>query len=293
MELNLFRRVLWHLNRSPGRYAVKAALRALHRGEMAARRREAAALTRSEAVLDAARSLARDGYVRADALVPLAAREALATAVDDAVRTPHHGTSVFGAHKDIWTSAVESQMVDGQLRTDHPFVRFALNPEVLALLAEHYGELPRLDYVAVTRSLPAGPELRFSQLWHRDYDDVRVVKLFVYLTDVSEAADGPFTFIPAPASRQVKPGLRSHRSDAALGQPLNHAVSLTGPRLTAFVVETSRCYHMGSRVAEGHERVMFTATYISAPRIFPERPRNFFAPNGAETPVERRLLLPG
>jgi hypothetical protein len=293
MELNVFRRVLWHLNRSPGRHAVKAALRALNRDEMAARRREAGRIPRSEAVLDAARSLARDGYVRADALIPIAEREALATAVDEAVRTPHHGSSVFGAHKDIWASAVEGQMVDGQLPTDHPFVRFALNSQILALVAEHYGELPRLDYVSVTRSLPAGPELRFSQLWHRDYDDVRVVKLFVYLTDVNDAADGPFTFIPAPASQRVKPGLRSHLPDAALGAPLSQAVSMTGPRLTSFMVETSRCYHMGSRLAEGHERVMFTATYISAPRIFPERPRNFVALNGTETALARRMLLPG
>ena len=51
---------------------------------------------------------------------------------------------------------------------------------------------------------------------------------------------------------------------------------IIAPRLSAFAVETSRCLHMGSRVAQGHERLLFTATYTTAPRVFGSG--NGFAP---------------
>ena len=287
----ILRRLLWHLNRSPAKGMIKYGLRKIHRRELRERKALARQLQVTQEAAAVARSVRADGYSHADGLLTLGSRESLAAAVLGAKGTSVRGSKAFGAHKDFWTHVLESQMVDGSLPVSSPFVQFALQPAVIGALAHIYGEIPRLDYVTVTHSRPSGPELKYSQLWHRDYDDVKVIKLFVYLTDVEEG-DGPFTFVPGPVSDKVGFMLRSHRPDGEMERVLDveKAVSIKGPRLTSFMVETSRCFHMGSRVADGHGRLMYTATFISAPRIYPERPRPFFKLDGSETPLERALL---
>jgi hypothetical protein len=294
MRHRVFRRILWHLNRTPAAKAIKVTRRAFARPEVAERRALARTLARGPEAAAIAANLRRDGYSRADALIAPESLAALDRAVRSKLDAPKTGASVFGDHKDIWRHLLDAELVDGSLPADSPFARFALQPTLLAGLAEYYGELPRLDYVTVTYSGPAEGELRFSQLWHRDYDDTRVVKLFVYLTDVGDE-DGPFTFLPGPHSDRVGFSARSHRPDAAIAArvDLGAAVRMIAPRLSAFLVETSRCLHMGSRVAPGHERLMYTATFISAPPIFPERPRPFFRLAGSESAVERRVLSAG
>jgi hypothetical protein len=294
MKHSLFRRLWWHVNRTPAQKAIKAARRAVARGELAERRALARTLDRTPEAAAVAANLRRDGYSRADALIAPESLAALDRAVRPKLGAPKAGGSVFGDHKDIWQQLLDGDMVDGSLPADSPFARFALQPALLAALADHYGELPRLDNVTVTHSGPAEGALRFSQLWHRDYDDTRVVKLFVYLTDVGDE-DGPFTFLPGPYSDRVGFSARSHRPDAAIAArtDLGAAVRMIAPRLSAFLVETSRCLHMGSRVAPGHHRLMYTATFISSPRIFPERPRPFFRLAGSESAVERRVLTAG
>jgi hypothetical protein len=289
----VFRRILWHVNRTPAAKAIKAARRATARAEVAERRALGQTLPRTPESSAVAANLRRDGFSRVDALIEPESLEALARAAGKTGEAAG-SRSVFGGNKDHWRHLLDAHLVDGSLPADNPLARFALQEPVLAALAEYYGELPRLDYVTVTYSGPVEGELRFSQLWHRDHDDTRVVKLFVYFTDVGEE-DGPFTFLPASESDKVGFSRHSHRPDAAVAAraDLGKAVRMTGPRLSAFLVETSRCLHMGSRVAAGHERVMYTATFISSPRIFPERPKPFFRLAGSESAVERRVLLPG
>jgi hypothetical protein len=291
----LFRRILWHVNRTPLAKVIKFARRQTHRRELSLRRQLARELPVLPAAKAVARNLRENGYSDVTGLIPLASREMLAGAVAEAGRPPASGgTSSYATRKDFWVHVLESEMVDGSLPASSPYARFALQPEVLSVLSEIYGELPRLSYVAITRSLPTESDYQISQLWHRDYDDTRVIKLFVYLTDVGEG-DGPFTFLPAPISDQVGFTLRSHQSDERIGRSvdLGQAVSMSGPKLTAFMVETSRCLHMGSRVEAGHSRLMYTATYVSAPAIYPERQKPFFKLAGSETPLERCALHSG
>src|SRR5262249_25595044 len=171
------------------------------------------------------------------------------------------------------------------------FVRFALQPAIVAILARRLGELPRLDSVQLTLSQTASPQLSYSQLWHRDYDDVRTIKLFSYLTDVNDTGDGPCTFLPGPVSDRFGFSLRSHREDREVLQRLNgeKPTAVIAPRLTSFLVETSRCLHMGSRTAPGHSRLLYTATYITVPRLYPEPPMRFLL-RGDESEVTRAVL---
>lgn len=293
-SISQWRRLLWHINRSPLAPALKTLQRIRHARALAVRKRLAVSLP-AEARLDAlAEDLRRDGYVQLDEIVDAArladldvAGRAKQQRVDEAARHQVSG------HKDFWTRLLDEDMRDGALPTDNPFVRFALQPAVIGVLARAFGELPQLDSVLLTLSRPTGNDLAYSQLWHRDHDDVHTVKLFVYLSDVRDASDGPFTFLPGPVSDRFGFALHSHRADAAILERAreDEFKVMIAPRLTTFMVETSRCLHMGSRMHPGHERLLYTATFIAAARLFPEPPSRFRL-CGDEDEITRCVLAP-
>ncbi len=83
------------------------------------------------------------------------------------------------------------------LRPTTPSFATRSQPAALRIIGDFMHDLPQLSDVVLTLSQPTPNQaLSFSQLWHLDHDDKRVCKLFIYLTDVQNTADGPFTFIP-------------------------------------------------------------------------------------------------
>ena len=69
----------------------------------------------------------------------------------------------------------------------------------------------------------------------------------------------------------------------------NAVKEMVAPRLSSFIVNTARCLHMGSRIQSDHRRLLYTATYIQQPRIYPEPPPRFRA-SGPLTDVERAAM---
>ncbi len=285
-------RILWHIYRSPIARFIKPLRRAGVRSEITRRRNLARGLVVLPKQQIHAEELIQNGYaVVSDVMDPEITRSLSEAALEKHQRAQKVSVKQVSSHKDFWTRLLDEDMQDGTLPTDSPFVTFALQPAVLAILARAFGELPQLDYVLLTLSRNSDKALSYSQLWHRDHDDTRVIKLFVYLTDVLSLDDGPFTFIPGPASDRFGFSLRSHRSDKALAGRVEAAevTAMVAPRLSAFMVETSRCLHMGSRLSPGHERLLYTATYTSVPRLLPEPPPRFRL-TGCESDVVKCVL---
>jgi hypothetical protein len=282
------------MSRTPLLPLIKRAMRAGVRADVDRRRQLAVTLVASARESQLSEELERNGYC----VVSDAVDGELLRRVSDAAAAKYRRgkTEVLeqeATHKDFWTRLLDEDKVDGTLPSDNPFVAFALQPAVVSILAKTYGEIPYLDYVLLLLSESTGKELSQSQLWHRDYDDIRTIKLYIYLTDVLEIEDGPFTFLPGPVSDRFGFALRSRRPDAAIEAKLRPGEMkvMRAPRLSVFMVETSRCLHMGSRVAPGHDRLMYMATYISVPRVYPEPPPRFRL-IGAESEVIRHVLLP-
>jgi hypothetical protein len=154
---------------------------------------------------------------------------------------------------------------------DSSFMRLALDDEVVAAVSAYLGVVPVLNTVDVWHSRPVGGEARSSQLFHLDGADVSQVKLFVHCTDVTEAS-GPLTVLDAARSRRLarKIGYRigdSRVADDRVLEVLGDAaepVSLTGPPGTAHFVDTSRCFHFGSRVqSESPPRTVAVFQYLT------------------------------
>ncbi|MEP6667773.1 MAG: hypothetical protein ABJF10_01385 [Chthoniobacter sp.] len=161
----------------------------------------------------------------------------------------------------------EDKTIDGIL------VRFALQEPVLKLAAAYFGQVPYLADVDISVSFSTGkPAYETSQLWHRDYADHRTIKLWVYLTDVNTPEDGPLTYVEPGPSAKIKntffPGRVKDETIAECLEP-GEVKQIFGKRGSAFYIDTRACYHCGSRLATGHRRVTYVATFLTRNSLFP------------------------
>ncbi len=187
-----------------------------------------------------------------------------------------------------------------ELTLDSPVMRLALRSDVLSTVSNYLGMPPLLTAVSVFLSEVAEPELRSSQLFHCDGDDVRQVKVFIYCTEVSNAS-GPLTLLDAGASRKVmeatKYRFRQRLSDAQVQSVVGARVEVPvlGPRGTIALVDTSRCLHYGSRVASDAPPRLVTMIQYQTPYSFmlPERALPYAHLAGPGQSVLQRLVLGG
>jgi len=103
-----------------------------------------------------------------------------------------------------------SAMRDGEpvarLATTSPWLRFGACESVLNVVNAYRGLRARLVDLDAWYTIPSAREEDRvgSQRWHRDPEDLHVVKVFVYYSDVDEGA-GPFQYLPGSAMSARKP----------------------------------------------------------------------------------------
>jgi hypothetical protein len=178
----------------------------------------------------------------------------------------------------------------GSLTLDSAIVRLALREDVLSAVSKYLGVVPLLTTISVFHSDTVAGDPTSSQLYHCDGDDVTQIKIFVYCTDV-DLPSGPLTLLDAHTTREVqrrtgywyRNRLTDEQVETAVGAPRQHAI--VGPTGTAVFVDTSRCFHFGSRVSPG-------APPRLAAMIQYQTPYSFMLPLGVDEAALpfRRLL---
>jgi hypothetical protein len=160
---------------------------------------------------------------------------------------------------------------------------FATSTEVLQTVMDHLRVIPALSVsrplgVRLNESAQhyAGPShgiWRESQQFHCDYHDAPMVYVIVALRDVT-LSHGPFCFLPASASRRVSNALgygrrgRSHRvadEDLYAAAKREDLIEFVCPAGTVLFLDSSTCFHFGSRDAEIPRHLMMYA-YVSVCR---------------------------
>jgi hypothetical protein len=290
-------RIIWQLNRSPLRTAIKKMVRIANMSAVRERELLARTLPHTPDLDQVVNQLKVDGYCL---LTEHVDKKLLAEMAEPAIEKLAHAESAaqhqIQTSKSFWLRLLDEEMENGKMRMSSPYVRFAIQPVVMQVVARVLGQIPRLDYVLLTLSQHSSKSFEKSQLWHRDHDDLQVIKLFVYLTDVNSLDDGPFTFIPAPASSALGYSTRSHRSDEEIfgtGKVAPGDVkSMTAPALSVFMINTARCLHMGSRLVAGHQRLLYTATFTTMPSMFPGyKKERFIADIKLGNEIEKKVLV--
>lgn len=162
-------------------------------------------------------------------------------------------------------------------------VQCALNPRILAAASAHLGMPAAIVDISAWISLPGGAKPEGPQVFHRDRDDFRACKLFVYLTDVGPE-DGPHMFIRqthdfewilaqagGEASMELALSLfTSHGRHIAqqVEQAFHKYIAeITGPAGTGFL-ELTYGFHRG-KVPTRRPRLVFQVMYAMTP--FPVR----------------------
>lgn len=289
-------RLIWQLNRSPLRTIIKKMVRIANMGAVRERELLVRALPQDTGLDKVINQLRVDGYCLLNEHID---KKLLETMAGRATEKLAHADSAaqrqIQTSKSFWLRLLDEEMESGKIRISSPYVRFAIQPVVMQIVSRVLGQIPRLDYVLLTLSRYSHKNFEKSQLWHQDHDDVQVIKLFAYLTDVKDLNDGPFTFIPASVSGTLGYSLRSHRSDEEVfgsGRiTVSDVKSLTAPALSVFMVDTARCLHMGSRLSEGHQRLLYTATFTTVPSMYPGYKKNrFIEDTEFSNKIEKKVL---
>jgi len=107
----------------------------------------------------------------------------------------------------------------------------------------------------------------YNNYWHVDDRPTSVLKLFINLTEVTEA-DGPFEVVELSETRRlVRSGLLPERSPMlAVETRAGSVLRLVGPPGHAMLATTARCLHHARLVAPGGRRDIATFAFRPARR---------------------------
>jgi hypothetical protein len=138
------------------------------------------------------------------------------------------------------------------------FYLLGLNARLLSV-AEQYLRVPVAYHGAVLRRSFADAHAAGPRLWHRDIEDLHVLRTVVYLSDVEEE-HGPFEYIPRhnrPVRRALRRGapLRTDEEMRAV-VPAAQWRRVTGPAGTVVIADSARTFHHQSRQRGGQRTVL-------------------------------------
>ncbi len=183
-----------------------------------------------------------------------------------------------------------------------PLFDLALSDEVLQIATEYLGEVPVLLRVQIMWS-PVNSKMRGSQYYHRDGRKwlQRRVKFVIAAGDMDEDC-GPFTFLPGDVSERISDQFSGFKMQDRVDDEemyryikRDDELKFLGPAESGLVLDTSRCFHFGSR-SRGKERLVIMFQFWSPLDLPPGRGVNLrrspvFEQKFGNDPV-RKLLIP-
>jgi hypothetical protein len=181
---------------------------------------------------------------------------------------------------------------------DEPLLRVALDPKLLEIVTSYLGMWPSLYSIGAWLNYPTDAPAELSQVWHRDPEDLKLVKAFIYLSDVGESS-GPFTYIPKTqpfGARNTKARNLDRKTrrvqDSQMTFPPEAWKVCTGPANTMILADTVG-YHRGGKPTIGR-RTLVTFTFTSGTPIDDSglwlRDRPVWATSGMQRAAVRWLL---
>jgi hypothetical protein len=177
-------------------------------------------------------------------------------------------------------------------------LRMALDQKLLQIVSSYLGMWPRLHAIGAWLNFPTPDEAKQSQLWHRDPEDFRLVKAFIYLEDV-DSDHGPFCYIPKThpfgerAAVNPSVGHRKRITDEEMQAaiPAQDWLDCTGPAGTMILADTVG-FHRGGKPKVGH-RILITFTYTSGTPFAQGGPNIDGIPNWVSCEMQRYALSAG
>jgi hypothetical protein len=163
------------------------------------------------------------------------------------------------------------------------------HPAALRLAAGYLGCAPTVSSIGIRWSLPGAGGGEATQRFHRDPDDWRFLKLFVYLTDVDEES-GPHMYVVGSHRRAAPLRARSYTREEIERRYGREGIRIvTGRRGTVFAADTYGI-HQGAPPRSG-PRLILQVQYSLLPIFaFLYRPVPTALPHPFDPYVNRLLL---
>jgi hypothetical protein len=142
-------------------------------------------------------------------------------------------------------------------------VRTANDASILGIAADYLHCVPTISSIGLRWSFPTPRRRDSTQYFHRDGDDWRFLKVFVYLTDV-DATSGPHIYVRGSHRTAARLRARPYSSsevERRFGP--DNIVRITGPRGTTFIADTYGI-HRGEIPLE-KPRLIFQVQYSLLP----------------------------
>ena len=159
-----------------------------------------------------------------------------------------------------------------ELDLSNPITKFYLSSEIIYVAAKYLGYIPQLNEIVIQKTTVAGSKDPVqSQKWHRDPQEMRTFKVFLYLSDVNEGS-GPFVYLKgsSPTSKgklstifpQIKP--KGSYPEASVIEKLvsNEDIFTATASLGTVIFCDTAGIHKGG-FATSNERIMATGFYPS------------------------------
>lgn len=130
-------------------------------------------------------------------------------------------------------------------------LEFILSDEVIDNVRGYLNVEPLLSEVKILYSpIYNSKNLQGSQLFHVDFDDEKIVKIFIYLDDIDDET-GPLQIIDKTSTKKIflenDMNFYEKHSDNFKDLDKYKTLTLTGAKKTINFVDTCNCLHRGSR----------------------------------------------
>ena len=202
--------------------------------------------------------------------------EAILPTLPDRNTHKGEGDPLVGRNTQLHCFSVDAPVL---ARKFPSLLRFGLEERLLDIVEWHLGVPAALTAVHLRKDIGGGNQVG-TRFWHLDTEDVRVVRMIVYLDDVGPN-DGPFEYIPWPVTAAVtalrKRALRS-AGDPIFDKEMREHIpesawrAITGPKGTVLLADNAVCYHHGK--VHDSQRIVLIYTYTTRNPHYPRLTRN-------------------
>jgi hypothetical protein len=159
------------------------------------------------------------------------------------------------------------------IELDNPFIQFSLQRRILDIVNEYIEMCSKLIYfeLAISKVLDKDATAAASQRWHRDPGMKKILKTFLYLTDVDESS-GPFMYgvgtqLGGPNGKSIRQLQFGRHGFYPEGGVVESTVSpeelkvCTGRAGTLIFADTIGLHRGG--FSTGNSRIMYTSTFVA------------------------------
>jgi len=170
-----------------------------------------------------------------------------------------------------------------------PILKLANDPSILNIVASFLGAQPTISNVNMWWSYSGHNEAEQAQNFHRDFDDIKFCKLFIYLTDV-EKENGPHVFVKG-SSNQSKLLKIKRYTDSQIEEAFGpeNILEFVRPKGSMFLVDTYG-FHKGLLPQKGN-RLILQIQYSLGPILIENYEPQAIGNRKRYDPYVNRLIL--